>query len=229
MSPLKLYHASAAVVKKPQWDYAREILKDDFAELRDFGLGFYTCADKEYPLKIAAFHNETVYLNEYEIDIANLNVVELKLDIEWLISIAFHRREFAGRKKYTEIKERCRAWLRGFDIVIGTISNDRTFSAIEGFLDNTLSDTTSISMVDASKYGVQYTLKSDKACERLKWLNSYKLTADEVSKYKKIFENEKREYSGRAEEIKIALYKKHEGDLLATIIGEGLFNGRVRF
>jgi len=51
---LQFYHASSEEVRMPRWDYAEAVMSKPEARLRDFGLGFYTCPDEVYPLKLAS-------------------------------------------------------------------------------------------------------------------------------------------------------------------------------
>ena len=45
---ITLYHASAEVIRNPRWDYQKEGL---LRVNKDFGDGFYTSPDREYPIK----------------------------------------------------------------------------------------------------------------------------------------------------------------------------------
>jgi len=58
---LLLYHASDEEVHAPRWDYAESIMSKPEARLRDFGLGFYTCPDDVYPLKLASVNDTLVF------------------------------------------------------------------------------------------------------------------------------------------------------------------------
>ena len=227
---LTFYHASEVEVREPQWDYAQTIMKKNEADLRDFGLGFYTCLDDEYPLKLASDKDRLV-LNTYSANLEGLRYVEFNLDMEWLLSIGFHRRDLSSRRWSHTLRDRCREWLSGCDIAIGIISNDKTYSAIEGFLDNTVTDEAAIAMINAADYGKQYVFKSGAACERLGigFRGSKEYPPEQIVRYRERFISEKVDYAGKADRLRMDIMRRGGGEFFEDIVLGGLFNGRVRF
>ena len=226
----QVYHASEVEVAEPRWDYAEAVMQKPGAKLKDFGLGFYTCTDMSYPLKLASAKN-TLVLNKYSIDLGGLKCIKLSLDMEWLLTIAFHRRDLESRKWCHGIRDRCRKWIENSDVVIGVISNDKTYRAIEGFLDNNWTDTVAISMINAAEYGEQYAFKSQLACNRLKegFKGSAAQNNEQIKKYRDVFREEVQEYNSSAERLRMDLMKSGNGDFLEDILRKGLFDGKVRF
>ena len=227
---MHMYHASEIEVTEPRWDYADAVMQKPGAKLKDFGLGFYTCADSSYPLKLASAKNSLV-LNEYTIDLNELKLIKLSLDIEWLLTIAFHRRDLTSRKWCHEIRDRCRSWINNCDVVIGVISNDKTYRAIEGFLDNIWTDNVAISMINAAEYGEQYAFKSQIACNKLKegYVGSTAYGGEEIVKYRNAFREEIEEYNNTADRLRMDIMKSGNGEFLEDILRKELFDGRVRF
>jgi hypothetical protein len=227
---LTFYHASEVEVREPQWDYAQTIMNKNEADLRDFGLGFYTCLNIEYPLKLAS-NKDSLVLNTYNANLEGLRYIEFGLDLEWLLSIGFHRRDLSSRKWCHTLRDRCRNWLSGCDVAIGIISNDKTYSAIEGFLDNTMTDEAAIAMVNAADYGKQYVFKSNAACERLRdgFRGSTEYLPDQIGRYREQFISEKAEYAGKADRLRMDITRRGGGEFFEDIVLEGLFHGRVRF
>ena len=224
------YHASQVEVREPQWNYAKAIMNKNEAELRDFGLGFYTCLDDEYPLKLAS-DKDTLVLNAYSANLDGLRFIEFKLDLEWLLSIGFHRRDLSSRKWCHPLRDRCRKWLSSFDVAAGIISNDKTYSAIEGFLDNLITDEAAIAMINAAEYGKQYVFKSETACERLSsgFQASLEYPTDQIGRYREQFLSEKAEYAEKADRLRRDITRRGGGEFFEDIVVGGLFDGRVRF
>jgi len=227
---IAFYHASEIEVREPRWDYARSVMTETEADLRDFGLGFYTCLDDEYPLKLAS-DREVLVLNKYVSNLKGLRYIEFELDLEWLLSIGFHRRDLSSRKWCHPLRDRCRKWLSGCDVAIGVISNDKTYSAVEGFLDNLMPETAAIAMINAANYGVQYVFKSHEACQRLRegFHSSVTFTQDQIRQYRVAFASEKAEYSTIADTLRMDIMERGGGMFFERIITGGIFNGRVRF
>ena len=227
---IRVYHASEVEVSESLWDFAETAMRKPGARLKDFGLGFYTCLDKEYPLKLASAKNALV-LNEYRVELKGLKSIKLNLDMEWLLTIAFHRRDLESRKWCHGIRDRCRKWIECSDVVAGIISNDKTYRAIEGFLDNNWTDSVAISMINAAEYGEQYAFKSQLACDRLKegFIGAVVQNNKEITRYRNIFKAEVQAYNNTAERLRMNLMKTGSGEFLEDILRKGLFNGRVRF
>ena len=227
---LSLYHASDEEVRAPRWDYAESVMSKPEARLRDFGLGFYTCPDDVYPLKLASA-NDTLVLNEYNVNLKGFCYIEFNLDLEWLLTIAFHRRDLDTRKWCHSLRDRCRRWLSGCDVAIGIISNDKTYRAIEDFLDNNITDSVAIAMVNAANYGKQYVFKSQPPCDKLAagFLNSVPYSKDQIMNYRSAFKSENQAYNAKADRLRMDMMRSGGGEFFEDIVTEGLFNGKVRF
>ena len=227
---LTFYHAGEGEVRAPRWDYAQAILNKNEADLRDFGLGFYTCLDAEYPLKLASAKG-TLALNKYVANLKDLRCIEFGLDLEWLLSVGFHRRDLNSRKWCHALRDRCRVWLSDCDVAIGVISNDKTYQAVEGFLDNTATDVAAIAMVNAANYGKQYVFKSQRACDRLRegFRNCVFYTPVQVEEYRDKFLSEKKEFDQKADSLRMDMMERGGGVFFERIVLGGLFNGKVRF
>jgi len=227
---LTFYHAGEIAVSEPTWDYAKSVMGKEGAELKDFGLGFYTCTEEEYPLKLASAQR-TMALSKYTVTLKGLRVLEFNLDLEWLLSIGFHRRDFASRKWCHVLRDRCREWLSGCDVAIGIISDDKTHDAIEGFLDNSIFADAAIAMVDAANYGKQYVFKTQEACDRLKsgFQGSVDYTDAQKAQYTDMFLSEKTEYNSRTDALRMEHMRRGGGEFFEDIITGGSLDGRVRF
>jgi len=173
---LSVYHASTVEVRRPIWNY--EGAKAE----KDLGLGFYTCEDEEYPIKLYS-DRKVVMLNNYHLNLSGLKILKLENDINWLLSCAFHRRNFSRFKKCHKLRDKYRKWLLDYDIVIGQISNDELFSAMEMFLRDRATDYVVLNLAQMFHYKDQIALKSDKACDNIDFAGSSEVDRVIVDRY----------------------------------------------
>ena len=213
---INLYHASSQVVRKPRWNYKKEgasIIN------KDFGEGFYTSPEKEYPISLYCM-NDTVYLNRYALDLSGLRVLKLEDDLKWLLVTAFHRRDYSGQKKYHLVRDWIRDWVSGFDVVIGTISNDNFYSTVNAFIRNLLTDYVALQIVQIMDYGEQYVLKSDKSCSQMKYLGSEPVDINELQSRRTAKSVERSNMEEMVEDMRVRLHSADNGKLFAQIVRE---------
>ena len=58
--------------------------------------------------------------------------------------------------------------LEGYDMVIGSIANDRMFYVLDSFFEGTITDTALVKSLSALKLGRQYVAITQKACDAVK-------------------------------------------------------------
>ncbi|MGL4941991.1 MAG: DUF3990 domain-containing protein [Thermoguttaceae bacterium] len=194
---MKLYHASTLEIKKPQWDFAR----DDESNLSDFGVGFYLGTDAEQPIKLLC-SVENVVLNAYDLNETGLKILKQDLDVEWLLTVAFHRRNFAKKTDIHALRDAYRAKIADQDVVCGPIANDRMFSTIQLFIDSILTDTVTLASMNVMNYSHQYVLKSNKACNNLTFLKSTQIERNEIERYRTLVFNERSQMDDKLEQIR---------------------------
>jgi len=178
-------HASEIVVQNPDWSYVNP--KNIKApEDRDFGAGFYTCEKKDlwYPVSLYSKF-EQVYLNEYTFDITGLRVLHLETNLIWVLIVAAHRHAGAGSKaswkqQWSLLREAILKVIDHYDMIIGPISNDRMYSALDDFIDNLVSEEYIIEAVNYMKYPLQYVSKSPKADKQFKYVCHQELSPSEL-------------------------------------------------
>ncbi|MGL5677705.1 MAG: DUF3990 domain-containing protein [Cellulosilyticaceae bacterium] len=210
---LTLYHASRQIVRIPIWDYEKAEVKSDF------GLGFYTSPDTEQPLKLLC-NEAPVILNTYEVDFTGLKVKEFKADQEWLLLVAFNRREFKKKKALHEIKQMYRQLIEDIDVVIGPIADDRMFSVINDFISNAITDECAIACMNMMGYDNQYVFKSKAACDKLKFKEEDLriLSEEEIQDVQQHFARERDTIDDTVDSFKIS--HRNKGKLFAEILNE---------
>ena len=222
---ITLYHASTEEIKIPQWDYQKE---SQIKINKDFGEGFYTSPDREYPIRLYCM-NDAVYLNKYTLDTSGLNVLKLDNDIKWLLVTAFHRRNYSGLKKYHSVRERIRGWVSGFDLVIGTISNDNYYSTMNAFIRNLMTDYVALNIVQMMDYGEQFVLKSDRACQQINFISSEIIDPADLGKYRALMSAERENMEDMVEDARVRLHPSDNGKLFAQIVSEVEDHGETWF
>ena len=132
----------------------------------DFGAGFYMGTDPLQPLTLICDYEQSVFYI-LSVDLHSLKTLDVPADIEWAMLVAYHRgRMEAARgtkffQKYQELDE-------GYDMVIGSIANDRMFYVLDSFFEGTITDTALVKSLSALKLGRQYVAITQKACDAVK-------------------------------------------------------------
>ena len=172
------YHASLQIVSKPQWDYW-PVSKDK--ERRDFGKGFYLCKNnREYPIRLYSKYYDSIVLNKYRFNHDNIKVLKLPDDIRWLLVVACHRSDLSKYRKYHLMRDLIRQAVSSYDLVVGTISNDRFFSTAALFIKELATDTLTIEIAQMMDFGTQYVSKSHNADRFLKYIGHEIISPDEI-------------------------------------------------
>ena len=172
-----LFHGSYTRIEKPNNNAGRVDT--------DFGLGFYTTKDESIAKKWACKYNQSV-VNEYYIDMSELNILYLNLDIEWLDIV----RTFRSGEEYTFKEE--------YDVIVGPIVDDKLLTTFEMYDMGLLDATQTIRVMNCMNYGLQTVFKTEKALDQLKFSNSKAYTGSERQHYKDMFLAEVKEDSAKA-------------------------------
>lgn len=172
---LTLYHGSRRVVEKPMYGKG----KSD----NDYGSGFYLTKNKNLASEWAALYgsDNSCYLNEYRIDISNLNILELDDNdvISWVALLYSNRGagdNFRVRQDYDLwLKSKIRKDLDKYDCVIGTRADDSYYKFVQYFLLNRFTDKQVKRMLVAGDLGKQFTLISKKSFDNINFIGSEEL------------------------------------------------------
>lgn len=189
---LNVCHASQSIVRTPYWqtqrpDNPREI--DD----RDFGTGFYMCntADQWYPIRLYA-RRSPVYLNEYKLDLSLVKVLNMGLDLIWVLFVAAYKHRTAGSKseekqQWALLSNAIREVVESYDLVIAPISDDNFYTALDDFIDNKVSESYMLEIVNFMSYPTQYVSKSDRADKQISYVSHKEISASELQAQREAF------------------------------------------
>ena len=153
-----LYHGSKSGIKGSIAPISREHC--------DFGKGFYMGSEPYQPLTlISDFEESKFYM--VSLDMTGLRVLKVKPDLEWAMLVAYNRGKMDGVKG-TSLYEHYAAMSQGYDVMIGSIANDRMFYVLDNFFLGNITDKALVMSLSALQLGEQYVAVTEKACKHVK-------------------------------------------------------------
>lgn len=132
----------------------------------DFGSGFYMGTDPLQPLTLICDYEDAVFYI-LSADIRNLKVLDIPADIEWAMLVAYHRGRMDAARG-TDFYQKYQELDRGYDMLIGSIANDRMFYVLDSFFEGTITDAALVKSLSALNLGLQYVAVTPKACDSIK-------------------------------------------------------------
>jgi len=169
MKELTLYHGSKSGIKNDIQPISRKNC--------DFGSGFYMGEEKNQALTLICNYEESK-IYTLNIDITNLKTLELNIDIEWALFIAYNRGKMDGIKN-TKLYNYYKNLRENYDVIIGYIANDRMFVTLDKFFNGEITDQVLIKSLSALNLGKQYVLLTTKACKQVKIIKEENLSQKE--------------------------------------------------
>ena len=153
-----LYHGSKSGIKGPIAPISRERC--------DFGKGFYMGTEPYQPLTlISDFEESKFYV--ISLDMTGLRVLNVKPDLEWAMLVAYNRGKM-DEVRGTSLYEHYAAMSKGYDVVVGSIANDRMFYVLDNFFLGNITDKALVMSLSALQLGKQYVAITEKACKQVK-------------------------------------------------------------
>lgn len=183
---MKIYHGSKYVIKKP-------VFKGSNPK-NDYGAAFYTTRDLKSAHEWACKNDTVGIINEYKINTRNLKILDLTDKTEfnvltWL-AILMHHRELPPTFKDTFetylnwLDEKYYINVDEFDIVIGYRADDAYFSFPLEFVRGNLTLDNLETIYMLGNLGKQFAIISQKAIDRIEFIQSYESDNKYVGKYK---------------------------------------------
>lgn len=175
MSYKTIYHGSEKILKKPTFHYERS------NKHNDYGLGFYCTQNIDMAKEWANRNSRSGFANKYSIDERGLKILDLtdktKFSVLNWIAILLHNREIPENdqiefrdvldyleKYYIDVEE--------YDVVIGYRADDAYFRFPLMFVRNLLTFEKLEEIYMLGNLGKQYVLISQKAFERLEFIEA---------------------------------------------------------
>lgn len=181
----------------------------------DFGAGFYMGTGTLQPLTLVCSETAPKFYT-ISLDMTDLKILNLGIDLEWAMLIAYNRREMESVRG-SNIYEKYAHLTDGYDLVIGYIANDRMYTELARFFRGDISDVALLNCLSALDLGKQYVAISEKACKQIKILKEEPLTGLELFVLEDLSAKRRKEGIRLADEI--AKKYRREGKFFDEIIG----------
>ena len=131
----------------------------------DFGRGFYMGTEPYQPLTLISDFDESRFY-VMSLDITDLRVITIKPDIEWAMLVAYNRGKM-DEAKGTALYTRYAEMVNKYDVIVGSIANDRMFYVLDNFFLGNITDKALVMSLSALQLGQQYVAVTDKACSHV--------------------------------------------------------------
>lgn len=172
----------------------------------DFGPGFYAGTELLQPLTLVCGFKEAKFY-VVSVDLGAVNTLAIEPNLEWAMLVAYHRGKME-RIKGSRLYQRYADYLRGKDVIIGSIANDRMFYVLDNFFLGNITDVALVQSLSALELGQQYVAITQKGCDQIRIEKEIPLTELEKECLKSVSEE------NRVRGISLAntICKKHRRD-----------------
>lgn len=177
---VKVYHGSDHIIKEPSYLGG----KPD----NDYGNGFYTTEYEDRARSWATLNGnpEKSIVNVYELDCEELEILDLNEHgvLAWIAEVVANRgtNQEAASIVGKRLVELYRPDVADYDIIKGYRADDSYTQVVEAFLMNQINIQEVERLFYKGSLGNQIFLKSEKAFENIKWVESYEVTLREDDK-----------------------------------------------
>lgn len=182
----------------------------------DFGKGFYMGSiEKQAKGLVVSSESPTIYQLKFKLSEIPENKILILDGENWLYTV------LANRKLSTQFSESVLAkhWLNEtnkYDVIIGSIADDKMRDAINAFSQNLITDTNLTRCLQSVDYGTQYVAKTEFACGKIEILSATHLDKKEKKEIEHYNLQKRIETSESLAQINAAHY--NDGHILSEII-----------
>lgn len=159
------------------------VTKDGLRDNCDFGNGFYLGELYTQALSfVAEKEGSSVYSFRYSLD--DLKVKRFECNLEWMLAICYHRGTI---KEYesNDLVQKIVSDVKSADVIIAPIADNKMFYIMAQFTDGEINADVALHSLSASKLGLQYIFKTDKAIDKLTPIERYYICKPEREDCKK--------------------------------------------
>jgi hypothetical protein len=143
----------------------------------DFGHGFYLSESYESALAFVC-ENEDSSVYSFRGDFTGLKIKRFDCSLEWMLAVCHYRRTLAAYDHSKLIQEVVRE-VEAADLVIAPIADNRMFYIMSLFAEGDINADVALHSLSASKLGLQYIVKREKALHALEPIEKYYLCRQE--------------------------------------------------
>ena len=131
----------------------------------DFGRGFYLGEAYSQALSFVCEKDKScVYAFGYSLE--NLKIKRFSCDLEWMLAICYYRKTL-GEFCTSSMVEKIVAEVEAADVVIAPIADNKMFYVMAQFTDGEINADVALHSLSASKLGLQFIFKTEKALQNL--------------------------------------------------------------
>ena len=143
----------------------------------DFGNGFYLGQTYSQALSfVCEYDRASVYSFKFSLD--GLNCVKFDCSLDWMIAICFFRGTIKKYEK-SEIVQKIVKKTENADVIIAPIADNKMFYVMSQFAEGEINADAAIHSLSASRLGLQYIIKTDRALKNLVPIERYYLSIPE--------------------------------------------------
>lgn len=154
-----------------------EISVEGARENCDFGKGFYMGEAYNQALAfVCENENSSVYSFKYSLD--DLKIKEFDCSLDWMLAICHYRGTLDGFAQNAKVREIV-SEVEAADVVIAPIADNKMFYIMAQFTDGEINADVALHSLSASKLGLQYVFKTEKALANLEPVEKYYLCSPE--------------------------------------------------
>lgn len=150
----------------------------------DFGKGFYLGETYNQALSfVCEKERSSVYSFKYSL--YDLKVKKFECDLEWMFAICYYRgtlREYASNQMVGKII----AEIEAADVIIAPIADNKMFYVMAQFTEGEINADVALHSLSASKLGLQFIFKTEKALQNLIPIEKYYLSNPEREDCRKL-------------------------------------------
>ena len=143
----------------------------------DFGNGFYLGQTYDQALAfVCEYDKASVYSFNYSFD--DLKCVEFDCSLDWMLAICYFRgtiKEYESTKLVRDVIKK----ISDADVIIAPIADNKMFYIMSQFAEGEINADVAIHSLSASKLGLQFIIKTEKALKKLVPIEKYFLSVPE--------------------------------------------------
>ncbi len=184
-----LFHGSPKIVEKP--------LLYQGKSSNDFGPGFYCSEDRDLAKEWAVSYKRNGYLNKYEINIEDLNVLDLTEEddglFKWIALLLLNRPisiDLETKERFIDLYKPNTFFT---DIIIGYRGDSSFFSFLDEFLHSEMDQKILKKIIKKSGLGKEVVLVSQKAIDKLKFIGCESVAYQDCYRLKQIRDEKQRD------------------------------------
>ena len=174
MKTMQLYHTGFEKIEHPDIHFGRANA--------DFAQGFYLSDNREFSMRWARERKgKTTYLNEYKLDVTDLNIKHFERNEEWF-SYLYH-----NRNGYRDT-------LPAYDVIIGPIANDTIYDIWGITTSGLLSKQQALAILTIGPLYEQIVIKTEKALSHLRFVRATALEHADIAAHRAVVAEEESAY-----------------------------------